>query len=201
MYLRNVYRQLKMVNILAVIAAVTLTAATSFAQVRIGLDVATLQENRSSTQVSSIGRTLYDLYLNVGFKKEFPLYLALGYLNISSVENYEDSSYTKLTSTNAYVGANYHFWHKNAASLLVGAFYAPYAKLAVKEREGSETWDGTTIIAKVAGSFSMGKKAKFNAGVYYISESFDTRATGSLTTKSSFTQSYLLPSIGVAVGF
>ena len=201
MYLRNVYRQLSLVNILIAAAVVIFTAVPAFAQVRVGLDIATLQENRSSTQVSSIGRTLYDLYLNVGFKKESPLYLALGYMNVSSVENYEDSSYTKLSSTNAYVGANYHFWHKNSSSLLLGVYYAPYAKLSVKEREGSETWDGTTIIAKASGSFNVGKRTKFNAGVYYISESFDTRATGSLTTKSSFTQSYLLPSIGVAIAF
>lgn len=200
MYLRNVYRQLSMANIIICCAVVFFTA-TVHAQVRVGLDFATLQENRSSTQVSSVGRTLYDLYLNVGLKKELPLYLTLGYLSVSSVENYDDSTYTKLDSTNAYVGVTYHFWRKNSAGLLVGGHYSPYAKLTVKERDGSEAWNGTAIIGKISGTFNVGKKTKFNAGVYYISESFATRASGSLTTKSSFTQSYLLPAIGVAVEF
>lgn len=200
MYFKNVYRQLKLVNIF--IFAVAVLAATSVhAQIRVGLDFATLQENRSATQVSSVGRTLYDLYLHVSLKKERPLYLSLGYMNIASVENYEDSTYTKLTSSNAYVGVTYHFWHKNASGLLLGGYYAPYAKLTVKERTGSESWNGTTMMTKIFGTFNAGKRTKFNAGVYYISESFSERATGSVTTESSFTQSYLLPSIGVAVAF
>ena len=200
MYFKNVYRRLRSVNILFFFSAF-LFAASAMAQVKVGLDFSSLQENRSSTQLSSVGRTFYDGYLNIAFKKEFPLYLTLGYLYINSVENYADSSYTKMTSTNPYVGLAYHFWSKQVASLIVGGFYSPYAKLVLSETAGNESWDGATLVTKLSASFSVSTKVKLNAGLYYISESFGDRTSGSLTTKSSLNQSYFAPSLGVAVAF
>lgn len=200
MYFKNVYRRLSSVNILILLVAAVWSAPVS-AQVKLGLDFSSLQEKRSSTQISGVGRTFVDAYLNVGFKKELPLQLTLGYLNITSLESYDDSSYTKLTSTLPYVGLVYQFWSKNPASLIVGVGYSPYAKLAVIEEAGSETWQGTSIVTKVTGSFSLSAKFKLNAGLYYISETFVTRASGNVTSKSSFSQSYVAPAIGVAVAF
>lgn len=200
MHLENVYRQLMAVKIL-ILAGVVMFTATARSQSRVGLDFGTLQENRSSTQLSSIGRTFYDGYLNVGLKKESSLYLSIGYLYINSVENYSNSTYTKMTSTNPYVGLAYQFWNKNFASLIVTGAYSPYAKLTVSEAAGKESWDGTTLALKFTGSFSMSNKVKLNAGLYYISESFSSRTSGSLTTKSDFNQSYLMPAIGIALAF
>lgn len=170
-------------------------------QVKVGIDLGTLQENRSSTQLSSLGRTFYDGYLNVAFKKEFPLYLALGYLYVNSVENYSDSSYTKLTSANPYLGISYQFLKKSFTSLIVTGAYSPYAKLDVSESAGSESWNGNTMIAKFAASFNLSERSKINVGLYYISESFSSRTSGNLTTKSAFNQSYVMPSLGVAFAF
>lgn len=200
MYFKNVYRRLSSVNILILLAAV-LGAAPVFAQVKVGLDFSSVQEKRSSSQISSIGITFIDTYLHIGFKKELPLQLTLGYLNITSVENYADSSYSKLISTLPYVGLVYQFWSKNPTSLIVGGFYSPYAKLGVSEDAGQEVWQGTSMISKLTGSFSLSAKFKLNVGLYYISETFGSRISGSVTSKSSFSQSYVAPSIGIAVAF
>lgn len=194
MYFKNVYRQLVFIGAL-------LLAAPSMSQVRVGLDLGTLQENRSSTQLSSLGRTFYDGYLNIAFKKEFPLSLTLGYLYVNGVENYADSTYTKTTSANPYLGISYQFLKKSFTSLILTGAYSPYAKLDVSEAAGKESWDGTTMIAKFAASFNLSQKTKINVGLYYISESFSSRTSGSLTTKSAFNQSYLMPSLGVAFAF
>lgn len=200
MYFKNVYQQLTVVKILILVCGVMFTEAAK-SQVKVGLDFGTLQENRSSTQLSSLGRTFYDVYLNVGFKKEFPLSLALGYLYINSVENYTDSTYTKMTSANPYLGLSYQFYKKSFTSFILTGVYSPYAKLDVSEAAGKESWDGTTMIAKFAASFNLSQKTKINVGLYYISESFSSRTSGSLTTKSAFNQSYLMPSLGVAFAF
>lgn len=200
MYFKNVYRRLSSDSIFIVLAVV-LWSAPAFAQFKVGLDFSSIQEKRSSTQISSVGRTFLDTYLNVGLKKESPLYLALGYLNIVSIETYDDSSYTKLSSTNPYVGLVYHFWNNKPASLIVGGFYSPYARLGVIEEAGKETWNGTSMAGKLTGSFSFTTKLKFNVSLYYISESFGSRASGNVTSKSSFIQSYFVPSVGIAVGF
>ncbi len=194
MYFKNVYRQL-------VFIAALLLAVPAMSQVRVGLDLGTLQENRSSTQLSSLGRTFYDGYVNVAFKKEFPLYLALGYLYVNSVENYSDSTYTKLTSANPYLGISYQFLKKSFTSFIVTGAYSPYAKLDVSETAGQESWNGNTMIAKFSASFNLSERSKINVGLYYISESFSSRTSGNLTTKSAFNQSYLMPSLGVAFAF
>lgn len=200
MYFKYVYRRLSSVNIL-ILLVVGLWSRPGFAQLRVGLDFSSLQEKRSATEISSVGRIFYDAYFSVALKKDFPLSLTLGYLNITSVENYDDSTYTKLISNNAYVGATYHFWAKNPAGLMVSALYSPYAKLGVSDETGKETWNGKTMIGKITGTFSLSAKFKLNAGLYYISESFGERASGNVTTESKFSQSYLAPSIGVAVAF
>lgn len=200
MCLKNVYRQLMAIKILILVVVVIFTV-TAKSQVRVGLNLGTLQENRSSTQLSSVGRSLYDGYLNVGFKKEFPLSLTLGYLYINGVETYSDSSFTKTASTNPYVGLVYQFWSKSFASLIVTGAYSPYAKLTVSEASGKESWDGNTTVGKVAASFNVSNNMKLDAGLYYISESFSSRTSGSLTTDSSFNQSYLMPTLGIALAF
>lgn len=200
MYFKNVYRRLSSVNIL-ILLVVGLWVTPGFAQIRVGLDYSSLQEKRSSTEISSVGRSFVDMYFNIALKRESPLYLTLGYLNITSIENYDDSTYTKIISTNPYIGLAYHFWSKKSAGLIVGGYYSPYAKLGISDETGKETWNGKTTITKVVGTISLSAKIKLNAGLYYISDSYDERASGNVTTESKFGQSYLAPLIGVAVAF
>lgn len=200
MYFKNVYCRLNSFKIIAGVV-IFLCGMPAWPQVKVGLDFSSIQENRSATQLSSMGRIFYDGYLNIGFKKEFPLYLALGYLHINSLENYSDLTFTKMISTNPYLGLSHQFWSKKYTSVIVGGFYSPYAKLTLTEDSGSESWDGTSVIGKLTASFNVSSRFKLNANLYYISESFHSRNSGSVTTKSSLSQSYFAPSLGVAIAF
>lgn len=180
---------------------VALSACRALSQVRVGIAFSSLQENRSSTQTQSVGRTFYDGHLSVGLNKESPFYLSVGYLSINSVESYDDSSTTKLASTAPYVGGEIHFWKKKTSSLLLGAFYSPFSKLTVTEGGAQETWEGDTVIGKVTGSFTLSEKFRLNAGIDYISETFAYRKSGSVTDKNNFNQSYFAPSLGIALAF
>lgn len=200
MYFKNVYCRINFVSI-ALLFLASLVSASAFAQLRVGLDVSSLQEKRSATELSGVSRTLIDANFNVALKKDSALYLTLGFMSITSVESYDDSTYTKLNSTNPYLGLSYHFWSKNPAGLIVGGFYSPYAKLSVRDETGTESWNGKAMVGKIAGTFSLSAKFRFNAGLYYISETFAERASGNVTNESGFGQSYVAPLIGVAVAF
>lgn len=201
MYLLDVYRRLKCGSTLIVLAALMLSANGASASIKIGLDFGTLQENRSATQLSSVGRTVYDGYMLLNFKHNFPLFLSLGYLYSDSIENFSDSSFTTVKTSNPYVGLAYQFQSKRTISIFTSALYSPFAKATLSTSAGSEGWDGATFSGKISLSVNISKRLNINTSLYYVNQSFGTRTSGNITSTNSLTQSYLAPAIGLLMSF
>lgn len=201
MHIKNVHCRLTLTKLILVSGICLFYANGASASIKIGLDFGTLQENRSATQLSSVGRTVYDGYMLLNFKHNFPLFLSLGYLYSDSIENFSDSSFTTVKTSNPYVGLAYQFQSKRTISIFTSALYSPFAKATLSTSAGSEGWDGATFSGKISLSVNISKRLNINTSLYYVNQSFGTRTSGNITSTNSLTQSYLAPAIGLLMSF
>jgi hypothetical protein len=201
MYLQNVHRQITSRLILKLLFASALFSGMAQAEIRLGLDVGTLQENRSGGDLASLGRTLVDGYFGLTFRNSIPLYLNLGYLYLDSVENYRDESFTTITAQQPYVGLSYIFWPKGNLSLGVSLSYTPFLTATRAEAGGSEDWEGTALTFKTEFMAKISSAAYLGVSLYYLSQSFDSRSSGSVTNGQSWTQTTFVPTLGISAAF
>lgn len=203
MYFKYVYRRLISLRLLSALfgLAVSFLPALSQGEVRLGVEWGGLQENRSLTSLTSVGRTIYDASLSVDLDKRFPLFLTVGYLSVTSVEGYSDPAYATTKSTAPYAGLAYYFMDKNPVSLMIGAAYSPVAKAVHSRSEGQENWNGSSSVVKIGFVADVWKALSVSASMTYISESFNEKTSGTVTSNQSYEQSYFLPSLGLSVHF
>lgn len=201
MYLQNVYRQLISRFIFSLVCCSVLLPVVVRAEIRVGLDVGTLQENRSGGDLASLGRTLADGHLGLTFRNGIPFYLNLGYLYLDSVENYRDESFTTITVQQPYLGLSYIFWPKGNLSLGVSLSYTPFLTATRAEEGGSEEWEGTALTFKTEFMAKISSSVSLRVSLYYLSQTFDSRSSGSVSNGQSWTQTTFVPALGISAAF
>jgi hypothetical protein len=134
-------------------------------------------------------------------RKDSPLFLTTGYIYTESIDNFSDSTFNTVASSNPYIGVSILLWPSNMVSAIVGAFYSPASKASVGTALGTEEWTGSGVSGKTALSFSLSDSWKFQVSILYISQQFTSKTSGAATTKTSFSQNYFFPSAGIALAF
>lgn len=174
---------------------------TCHAVVKLSLDYGTLQENRSTTNISSISRNTYDAQFGVSLNQSQSVYLVIGYFYSEKIENFEDAEFNTYTTEVPYLGVSYYLWPKNTFNLLISLSYSPFANLALTQPTGVETWNGTAVLLKSGINANLSKKTSLLFSLTYIAESFTQKISGSVTGDESISQTSLAPAIGLSYKF
>lgn len=178
-----------------------LASFSAQADVRFALEGGTIQESRNLTEVKNVNRTGYDLNMNIELKKSSPLYLSLGYLYSSKVENLKDGEFNVFNSSHTYFGVGYSFLEKNTFSIHTLAAYSPFAGLDFRQKSGTEDWEGSGIIIKTGVQAKLSRSFSLSFLMVLVQETFTSRKSGSLSAYSSVTQSFMYPIAGLNYSF
>ncbi|MFP5520770.1 MAG: hypothetical protein ACLGGX_12780 [Bdellovibrionia bacterium] len=184
--------------ILLIVLGVSVTA---MADVRFALEGGTIQEGRNLTDTKSVNRTGYDLNVNIGLMKSSPLYLTLGYLYSSKVENLKDGEFNVFNSSHTYLGAGYTFLGRGTFTIHTLIAYSPFGSLDFRQKSGAEDWEGSGIIFKTGVEAQLSRSFSLSFLMVLVQETFSSRKSGSILTNSSVTQSYMYPIAGLNYSF
>ncbi len=175
----------------------------TWADGKVGVDVGSVQENRSATNLSSQTRNAYDGYLQVRLVKslgginDFALNLDVGYLSTSSHEGYTGGVSETITTSNPYLGFSYQFFRKSPIGFNLGVAYSPFVEATYSNSAASDAYKGTATIAKAGLSAAFTESVGLAVSVLYYSGSFTPKSNPQTTNVSNLTSSFFIPMVGL----